>query len=332
MNNTAELYQRIINFIYLSLSETIAKIPFGGKYLLEEVTRKVGEHILQENENKYPPGSKRPVDICTAYLKAIGAADPLQIGAIELQAEGMDVLITMTQENCIYRYYCEEAVKNGLIFCCPRLGALQSVLANTLGTTYSTEMELFDQKTGKCKGRLFPIKRRLRSEMVHSSGNTLTLAGERAILFTRDVYISLLAAIRDYAPFILKKVLFEAGYRSCLPLAEEALAFYNTAEEALDVCFEELKNCGQGRLELVSLDKKAGHAVIRCYQSFEVDAVKGIKLYRTPRVSCDLLRGELSACLSVILGCQMVCMEMKCAAMEGDYCEFHAYSEEEEKI
>ena len=75
-------------------------------------------------------------------------------------------------------------------------------------------------------------------------------------------------------------------------------------EEALDVCFEELKNCGQGRLELVSLDKKAGHAVIRCYQSFEVDAVKGIKLYRTPRVSCDLLRGELSACLSVILGCQ----------------------------
>ncbi len=241
-------------------------------------------------------------------------------------------MITMTQENCIYRYYCEVAVKDRLLFCCPRLGALQSVLTNTLGRTYSTEMKLFDQKTGKCQGRIFPVKRRLRSEMVHSSGDTLTLAGERAILFTRDVYISLLVAIRDYAPFILKKVLFEAGYRSCLPLAEEALAFYNTPEEALDVCFEELKNCGHGRLELVSLDKKAGHAVIRCYQSFEVDAAKGIKLYRTPRVSCDLLRGELSACLSVIFGCSMVCMEMKCAAMEGDYCEFHAYSEEEEKI
>jgi len=38
-------------------------------------------------------------------LKAIGAADPLQIGVIELKEEGMDVLITMTQENCIYRYY-----------------------------------------------------------------------------------------------------------------------------------------------------------------------------------------------------------------------------------
>jgi len=49
MDNTAEVYQRIINSIYLSLSETIAKIPFGGKYLLEEVTRKVGEHILKEN-------------------------------------------------------------------------------------------------------------------------------------------------------------------------------------------------------------------------------------------------------------------------------------------
>ena len=50
---------------------------------------------MKENENKYPPESRRPVDICTAYLKAIGAAEPLQIGAIELRAEGMDVLITM---------------------------------------------------------------------------------------------------------------------------------------------------------------------------------------------------------------------------------------------
>ena len=50
MNNTAEVYQGIINSIYLSLSETIVKIPFGGKYLLEEITRRVGEHILKENE------------------------------------------------------------------------------------------------------------------------------------------------------------------------------------------------------------------------------------------------------------------------------------------
>jgi hypothetical protein len=31
----------------------------------------------------------------------------------------------------------------------------------------------------------------------------------------------------------------KARYRSYLPLAEEILAFYNTAEEALDSCFEE---------------------------------------------------------------------------------------------
>ena len=42
MSNPVEVYQRIINSIYLSLSETIVKIPFGGKYLLEEVTRRVG--------------------------------------------------------------------------------------------------------------------------------------------------------------------------------------------------------------------------------------------------------------------------------------------------
>jgi predicted hydrocarbon binding protein len=328
MSNPDKVYQRIINSIYLSLSETISKVPFGGKHLLEEITRGVGWRILKENEKQDLAESSRPVDICAAYLKAIGAAERLQIGAIEFEEQGMSVLVTMNRENCIYRSFCEGVEQEGLLPCCPRLGALQSALTSTLGRVYSSKME-FEQGTEKCRGSIFPSERRLRTEMVHRTGDMLTLAGDRVMLFTKDIYVSLLTAIKEYAPFIIKMVLFEAGYRSCLKMAEEALSFYNTPEESLNVCFEELKNCGQGKIELISLDMEAGHAVIRCHQSFEVAAAEGINLYRTPRATCDLLRGELSACLSVITGLTMICVEMQCAVMGSDYCEFHAYSEEE---
>ncbi|MGI6404963.1 MAG: hypothetical protein ACOX2E_00470 [Syntrophaceticus sp.] len=333
MYKAEKFYLKIINSIYLNLSKTVSAIPFGGNYFLDEVTRGVGELILKEYEEQFHPESTKPSEICKAYLKTFGRQDFLEDGAFQVEDDGDSVVVTMNakdQEHCIYKEFCREAQKESLLFYCPRLGVLQSVLKKFLGVEYSTTVELKPESaSGICRGRISPVKRRLRTEMVHFVDDTLNIAGERAVLFTKDIYQSFLTAVNEYAPFILKKVLFDTGYRSYLGIAREAQGYYKSPEKSLSVCFEEMKNCGIGRIELVSLDSAAGHAVIRCYRSFEVAVVEGIDLYRTPRVACDLLRGQLSACLSVILRRPIICEEMQCAALDGEYCEFHAYPEEE---
>jgi predicted hydrocarbon binding protein len=328
MMNSEDVYLKIINSIYLTLSRATGTMPFGGRHYLEEITRGVGEQILKDYGEEFKLESTRPSDICKAYFNALGYLVFLEEGAFQLEDEGNSVLVTMSQEHCIYQSYCRRAQEEGLLFYCPRLGALQSALKNALGLEYSTAVE-FEPASGVCHGKVFPVKRRLRTEMMHFVEDTLDIAGERAVLFTKDVYLSFLVAVNEYAPFILQKVLFDTGYRSFLNIAREAADCYKLPEDSLRVCFEEMKNCGIGRIELVSLDTSAGHAVIRCYQSFEVAVVEGMELYRTPRVTCDLLRGQLSACLTVILGYPIICEEMQCAALSGEYCEFHAYPEEE---
>ena len=329
MYNAEKFYLKIINSIYLNLSRTASSIPFGGNHFLDEVTRGVGELILKEYEEQFNPESTKPSEICKAYLKTLGRQDLLEDGAFQLEDDGDSVVVTMNpkdQEHCIYNEFCREAQKESLLFYCPRLGVLQSVLKKFLGVEYSTTVELKPESAyGFWRARISPVKRRLRTEMVHFVDDTLDIAGERAVLFTKDVYLSFLTAVNEYAPFILKKVLFD----TFLGIAKEAEGCYKSPEKSLSVCFEEMKNCGIGMIELVSLDSSAGHAVIRCYQSFEVAAVQGIELYRTPRVNCDLLRGQLSACLSVILKRPIICEEMQCAALDGECCEFHAYPEEE---
>ncbi|MDD3315804.1 MAG: hypothetical protein PHH05_09975, partial [Syntrophaceticus sp.] len=281
MYNAEKFYLKIINSIYLNLSRTASSIPFGGNYFLDEVTRGVGELILKEYEEQFNPESTKPSEICKAYLKTLGRQDFLEDGAFQLEDDGDSVVVTMNpkdQEHCIYKEFCREAQKESLLFYCPRLGVLQSVLKKSLGVEYSTSVD-WEPESKICRGRISPVKRRLRTEMARFVDDTLNIAGERAMLFTKDAYLSLLTAVAEYAPFILRKVLFDSGYRSFLGVAREAQGCYKSPEKSLSVCFEEMKNCGIGMIELVSLDSSAGHAVIRCYQSFEVAAVQGIELY-----------------------------------------------------
>ncbi|MGB4505050.1 MAG: V4R domain-containing protein [Syntrophaceticus sp.] len=328
MSEFEDVHLKIINSIYLTLSRASGAIPFGGGHYLEEITRGVGDEILKGYGERFNTESRKPSDICKAYLNALGHLEFVEKGFFQLEDKGDSVLATMSQEQCFYQDFCRKAHEERLLFYCPRLGAFQAVLKKVLGVEYSTEVD-YEPTSGVCRGRIFPVKHRLRTEMVQFVDDTLDIAGERAILFTKDVYLSFLVAVNEYAPFILKKVLFDTGYRSFLVVAREAKKCYQKPEDLLRVCFEEMKSCGFGRIELVSLETAAGHAVVRCYQSFEVAVVKDIDLYRTPRVACNLLRGMLSACLTEILGHQIICEEMQCAAVKGEYCEFCAYPEDE---
>ncbi|MBE3584766.1 MAG: hypothetical protein IMW94_01075 [Thermoanaerobacter sp.] len=77
---------------------------------------------------------------------------------------------------------------------------------------------------------------------------------------------------------------------------------YPAAGECLNILLDELKQHGLGRMELVTLEPDTGKALIRCYNSFQVEAIKKYgELYRTPRVVCNLLRGTFAAFLTEVL-------------------------------
>jgi predicted hydrocarbon binding protein len=329
VDESALIYRKILNYLYLTLSKTVAAIPFSGKYWLEEVTRGVGERVLREYGEKLELSGRRPLDICQAYLNVLDREGFLRASAYQLEEEGENVLVTLSRSRCVYQDFCRGAEKESLFFYCPRLGALQAALQQTLHVDYSTAVEL-DAEADTCHGRIYPAKR-LKTEIVTRDGDLLKIAGERAILLPKETYASILVAIREYAPHIIKTVLYDAGYYSALTVARQAKTYYNTPLEALEALFEEVKNCGLARVELVSLEPEAGRAVIRCYNSFQVATVKKYgELYRTPRVVCDLLRGMFSAYLTVILERPVLCEEMRCESLDGEYCEFYALPDESE--
>lgn len=329
MDESVEIYRKVLNYLYLTLSKTVAAIPFSGKYWLEEVTRGVGKRVLAEYGEKLELSSRRPVDICKAYLNVLDREGFLRASAYHLEEEGDNVLVHLSRSRCVYQDFCRGAEKEKLFFYCPRLGALQAALQQVLGVEYSTAVEI-DVEADSCRGRIFPA-RRLKTEIVTREGDLLKIAGERAILLPKETYNSILVAIKEYAPHILKTVLYDAGYQSAFTVARQAKSYYSTPLEALEALFEEVKNCGLARVELVSLEPEAGRAVIRCYNSFEVATIRKYgELYRSPRVVCDLLRGMFSAYLTVILARPILCEEMRCESLEGDCCEFHALPDESE--
>jgi predicted hydrocarbon binding protein len=169
---------------------------------------------------------------------------------------------------------------------------------------------------------LFPSTRPT-EEIVTREEHILKVAGRRAILLPQETYSSLFMSIKEHAPHAIKHVLYDAGYRSALSLAGRTKTFYPDPEECLQLLLEVIKNDGLGNVELVSFNLTRGRARIRCYDSFQVSVENEYgSLYRSPQVTCDLFRGIFAAYFSVLLEQEIICEEMRCQAVEGDYCEF----------
>ena len=106
-------------------------------------------------------------------------------------------------------------------------------------------------------------------------------------------------------------------------LARKTRNFYPDTEECLQLLLEVIKNDGLGNVELVSFNLTQGRAKIRCYDSFQVTVANEYgRLYRSPQVTCDLLRGIFAAYFSVLLDKEIICEEMCCQSVKGNYCEF----------
>jgi len=315
-----KLVHKIVNYFYLSLSKVADKIPFSGSYWVELVAQGVGTSILNEYGAKFHPNSEKPIDICQAYLDLLDAEEYINATDIVLVEEQNVIKVFLQRENCIYQDYCLRAREQDIYFSCPRLSAFQAVLKQTIRADYDAKVDI-DLRNQQCVGYL-TIARSVHQEIVAKEGNTLQIAGERAILMPIEAYASMLAAIAEHAPHTLKHVLYDAGYRAGTVIAGKAKELYENPKTCLQELLDVLSRSGLGKMELLSLDPDGKQAVIRCYDSYEVDSSRYYSLYRTPRVTCDLIRGRIAAYLTVLFDRNMMCEEMQCKVLTGDWCEF----------
>ncbi|RKO66679.1 V4R domain-containing protein [Desulfofundulus salinus] len=312
---------KVIGYMYSSIMETMDRLPFSGRYWMEEIVQGTALHVLNEHGNELEITSDEPVDICTSYLKLLENKGFLQASDYHLQQEGKEIHVQVNFSRCVYRDFCVHAQHKEFPMYCIRMNALRGVLKSFLHLDYTYSIEVAQQEN-ICRGRLFPSPLP-RSEIVIREGHMLKIAGERAMLMPMATYASILASIREHAPHVLVHVLYDAGFRSGLRLARRARKMYPEALECLNILLDELKQHGLGHMELISLEADAGKAVIRCHDSFQVDSIsKYGELYRTPRVVCDLLRGTFAACLTELLQREIFCEEVQCQSMGYPCCEF----------
>ncbi len=315
-----EFTRMLINYMQMSMCKTMKQLPFSGSHWLEQFMMSTAQYVLDERLDELCFDSKKPSEACRTFLNFMDEEGFLQAGDYRLEDSGENLLVQVDRDNCVYRDYCMRAPQEGLPLYCARLSSFQAVLRHVLEKDYSAMMETDER--GICRGMLFPATRP-KEEIVTREGHILKVAGRRAILLPQETYASLFMSVKEHAPHALKHVLYDAGFRSALNLARKTRIFYPNLEECLNLLLEVIKNDGLANVELVSFNQSEGRARIICYDSFQVSVASEYgSLYRSPQVTCDLLRGIFAAYLSVLLDREIICEEMVCQSVKGNYCEF----------
>ncbi|MFX4263272.1 V4R domain-containing protein [Pelotomaculum propionicicum] len=318
--NVNEFSRKLINYMQLSMCKTMKQLPFSGSHWLEQFMMSTAQYVLDERLDELHFDSKKPSEACRTFLNFMDLEGFLKTGDYSLEDSGDSLLVKVDRANCVYRDYCMRAPILGLPLYCARLSSFQAVLKHVLGKDFSASMETDEH--GTCCGMLFPATQP-KEEIVTREGHILKVAGRRAILLPQETYASLFMSIKEHAPHALKHVLYDAGFRSALNLARKTRIVNPNIEECLQLLLEVIKNDGLGNVELISFNQSEGRARIICYDSFQVSVANEYgSLYRSPQVTCDLLRGIFAAYFSVLLDREVICEEMSCQSVKGNYCEF----------
>lgn len=322
MKGDKDISKKIINYLYMSICRTMKQVPFSSRHWLEQIMMGPAQYVLEEYKDEIQFASKKPVDVCRAFLDFLHGEGFLNSEDYRLEESGDDVLLQVERDKCVYREYCTRAPLEGLMFYCARVGTFQLVLRQVLGKEYSASIAV-DEK-GTCLGTLYPAAGP-KEEIVAREGHVLKVAGRRAVLLPQELYAYLMMSVRDHAPHALKHVLYDAGYQTGATLARKTRDLFPGMRECIQLLLEVITNDGLGKAELVSLNLSRARAKFRCYDSFQVAISNEFgHLYRAPQVTCDLLRGVFAAYLSVLFDKEILCEEMNCQSLGGDYCEFVA--------
>jgi predicted hydrocarbon binding protein len=320
--NNDDISRNIINYLYMSTCNTLKNIPFSSRYWVEQIMMGPARYILEEYKEELQFTSERPGDICKTFLEFLDTKGFINIEDHQLEESGDNIFVHVERDKCNYRKYCLQAPLEGSLFYCARVGTFQAVLQKVLGKFYEATVET--DQYGICHGKLNPAIKP-REEIVNRDGHVLKIAGKRAVLLSYMTFAALLMSIKEHAPHTLKHVLYDAGFRSGTSVALKTKSLYPDQSDCLKEFLYEIKNLGLGYVELVSFDHSHCRARLRCYDSIQAFIAKEYgSLYRTPQVNCDFLRGIFAAFFSVIFEKEIICEEMDCQSIRGDYCEFLA--------
>lgn len=317
--NRPEFTDKVINYLFLGISEVANQVPMGGKHWVESSTEKLVERLFKEYRHDFQPASQRPVDLCRAWINLMHKNGFVTELHYHLEEEGEAVRVEIDCQECNYTEYCTKARQEGLLFVCHRMVAFKWITSHITGQNYQLTME---DKPGSDWpiGLISPAQPI--DNILAREGDRITIAGERAVVLSTNTYGYLLRAIHQYAPQAFKQLLYEASYNSSLVEYDQVDPHYPDKRELIEWLLYYVQHLGVIRYEIVEYDEQKKRARVRGYGSYMVEMFRDHNLSLTAQVACHSARGRLAAYFSRAWNEEMVCEEMECEAMGHGFCEF----------
>jgi len=318
MSNTDFLYA-MLNNIYLGMSQVTSQVPMGGDYWIELSTEMMVERMFRKFRHLFTPASKRPADICRAWIDVMDAQGFVNKHHYRFQEEGDRLRVEIQRQGCIYLEYCTTAREEGLPFVCPRMVSCKWVVSHVTDQPYQVEMTINSEGNSSI-GYISPAG--LADNILARKGDRITIAGERAVVVSTNTYGYLLKAIYQYAPQILPQVLYQSSYSASLVEYDRVDPRYPDKRELIEWLLQHTNYLGVIRYEIVEFDEINKRARIRGYGSYMAEMFLKHNLFLTPHMTCDSARGRLAAYFSRAWNMEMECEEMECEALGNSCCEF----------
>ncbi|MGI6487345.1 MAG: hypothetical protein GX964_05080 [Syntrophomonadaceae bacterium] len=316
---TIDFLHKVLNHLYLGMSQVAERVPMGGAYWMEMSIAMMSQRIFNEYKQYFAPASGQAEDICLAWIDLLG-----QFGSVDNEAFGFKTInetvnISVESKECNYQDYCTTARGEGLPFVCPVLTGFKWITSYVTNRDYQLDMTAFPPN-GTCAGAIFPAQR-LKNILV-KDGDHISIAGERAIVISTDAFGYLLKAIYEYAPHVLRQVLYESSYNSSLAEYDRIDPHYPNKRDLIEWLLRYPALLGVIRYEIVEFDEESKRACIHGYSSYLVDMYQQHELCLSPRISCHSARGRLAAYFTRAWGEDMTCEETRCQSMGSEFCEF----------
>jgi len=164
------------------------------------------------------------------------------------------------------------------------------------------------------------VRRPLGSLLIEVPYDIIVYSGFRVMVFAQPAFGAFIRAVQGTLGASGMALLYHMGFslgnyafKGHLPPP----SVKNRYEIAMAITREFIRASGIGRVELVSLDRRACSARVRVWDSFECELFKG-----STSPSSHFVRGIIAGWLSAYFGWEVYAEETKCIARGDRHCEF----------
>jgi len=157
--------------------------------------------------------------------------------------------------------------------------------------------------------------------LVNTYYNTLSVAGERSVIFRKALYRALIKTVREFFGtgggallYHIGTVIGSQAFKDHKRIAGDDLGKLVKISEAL------FKALGFGEVRILEVNTKNQKARVRIMNNFECELFKQAR-----QPSSHFVRGLWSGWFQALFGREVRNLEVKCIAKGDSYCEFEIY-------